>query len=68
MLFFHGNTLHASGANESQQGRWSLVGSYTAAGNPWAGPAAAKRGEVVDKLDDEGLAAAVQGYWAAVQG
>ncbi len=68
VLFFHGNTLHASSPNNSDQGRWSLVSSYTAAGNPWVGPVDAReRGGVVDKLDDAELAAKVQKYWQRVQ-
>ena len=32
-LFFHGNTLHASDANESPDSRWSLICCYNAARN-----------------------------------
>jgi ectoine hydroxylase-related dioxygenase (phytanoyl-CoA dioxygenase family) len=67
VLFFHGNTLHASGANLSQQGRWSIVGSYVAVSNPWVIPKSADRGLPVEKLDDASLAELVQRHWEAVQ-
>lgn len=34
VLYFHGNTLHASSPNLSSSSRWSIVYSYAAAGNP----------------------------------
>src|SRR5690606_1777313 len=32
-VFFHGNTLHCSAANESDKPRWSLICCYNAARN-----------------------------------
>ena len=34
VLYFHGNTLHASSPNLSSTSRWSIVYSYAAASNP----------------------------------
>jgi ectoine hydroxylase-related dioxygenase (phytanoyl-CoA dioxygenase family) len=36
VLYFHGNTLHASAPNLSETSRWSIVYSYAAADNPVA--------------------------------
>ncbi len=38
VLYFHGNTLHASDPNLSEQPRWSLIYAYVAASNPYVLP------------------------------
>ena len=67
VLFFHGNTLHASAANASQQGRWSIVGSYVSMSNPWVIEIPAGKDTAVEKLDDAGMAELVQRHWEVVQ-
>ncbi|MBT3346232.1 MAG: phytanoyl-CoA dioxygenase family protein [Gemmatimonadetes bacterium] len=37
-LIFHGNALHASNANHSQTGRWSMVYAYVPSTNIWMLP------------------------------
>ena len=66
VLFFHGNTLHASASNVSKQGRWSIVGSYVTVSTPWVIPVPEGKGAAVEKLDDDSIAELVQRHWEAV--
>jgi len=66
-LYFHGNTLHASDANLSDQSRYSLVYSFVAASNVWVVPETPNKCTRLDKLADEGLAKAMQSHWERVQ-
>lgn len=67
-LFFHGNTLHASDANLSDQSRYSLVYSFVATSNVWVDPDNRNQCTRIGKLADEDLAMAMQSHWERVQG
>ena len=68
VLYFHGNTLHASDPNLSCQGRWSLVGSYAVVSNVWTvSEALNSQNPYPEKLDDEQFEAAVRRYWEDVK-
>jgi ectoine hydroxylase-related dioxygenase (phytanoyl-CoA dioxygenase family) len=60
VLYFHGNTLHASDQNLSSTSRWSLVLSYVAASNTVVVPEDPTR--IVEKLDDEAVRQIGEGY------
>ena len=66
-LFFHGNTLHASDANLSDQSRYSLIYSFVAASNVWVVPETPSTCTRLDQLADEELAMAMQSHWERVQ-
>ena len=63
VLYFHGNTLHASDPNLSSQGRWSMIYAYAGSSNPCVKPGVQEKLTRVEKLDDEGLRAAAQRHW-----
>ena len=67
-LYFHGNILHASDPNLSQQSRWALIYAFVAAGNTVVLP------EVEEKLgppnegwSDEDVIAAIERHERAIQ-
>ena len=66
VLFFHGNLLHASDANLSQHGRWSVVCSCVAARNPWVRDPKANKCEALEAMPDAQFSAALQRCWTAV--
>jgi phytanoyl-CoA hydroxylase len=54
-LFFHSNLLHRSGANLSDNSRWSLISCYNRAGNvPYNEPSGSSTVPIV-MVDDEAL-------------
>ncbi len=66
-LYFHGNTLHASDANLSDQSRFSLVYSFVAASNVWVDTENENECILIEKLSDEELAIAMQRHQEQAQ-
>ena len=66
-LYFHGNTLHASDPNTSDQSRFSLVYSFVAASNVWVDTESENQCTLVEKLTDKEVADAMQRHWERVQ-
>ena len=67
VLYFHGNTLHASEPNLSSQSRWSLIYAYVAASNPYVLPDwPDDQCPLIEKWDDSEVDAAAQRHWKAV--
>jgi ectoine hydroxylase-related dioxygenase (phytanoyl-CoA dioxygenase family) len=56
-LFFHGNTLHASDANDSPNPRWSLICCYNAARNDPYKDSHHPRYTPLDKVPDAAIRA-----------
>ena len=67
VLYFHGNTLHASEPNLSSQPRWSLIYAYVAAANTYVLPDwSADQCPLIEKWDDSEVEAAARRHWEAV--
>ena len=67
VLYFHGNTLHASDPNLSEQPRWSLIYAYVAASNPYVLPDWPEdQCPLVEKWSDGEVEDAVRAHWEAV--
>jgi len=58
VLYFHGNTLHASNPNLSSTSRWCLIFAYVPSTNRWVLPAAPQLGTLT-KLDDAAFRSAL---------
>ena len=67
VLYFHGNTLHASDPNLSEQSRYSLIYSYVAASNVWVLPDEQNGCTRVDGLSDADVADSLNRHWDRVQ-
>ena len=67
VLYFHGNTLHASEPNLSLQPRWSLIYAYVAASNTYVLPDwPDDQCPLIEKWDDSKVDAAARRHWEAV--
>ncbi len=58
VLYFHGNTLHASNPNLSNTSRWCLIFAYVPSTNRWVLPEAPQLGTLT-KLDDAAFRSAL---------
>lgn len=65
VLYFHGNTLHASEPNTSSYSRWCLILSYTAAHNMPFDPQRAMY--AVEKWSDDKVREIGQRHWEEVE-
>jgi ectoine hydroxylase-related dioxygenase (phytanoyl-CoA dioxygenase family) len=54
-LFFHGNILHSSSRNNSDNARWSIISAYNLASNKPYLDEPASAYTVVDKLPDKAI-------------
>ena len=67
VLYFHGNTLHASEPNLSSQPRWSFIYAYVAASNTYVLPDwPDDQCPLIEKWDDSAVDAAARRHWEAV--
>ncbi|MDA0336540.1 MAG: phytanoyl-CoA dioxygenase family protein [bacterium] len=66
VLYFHGNTLHASNPNLSNTSRWCLIFAYVPSTNRWVLPGAPQLGTLT-KLDDAAFRSALTTHEDRIQ-
>jgi ectoine hydroxylase-related dioxygenase (phytanoyl-CoA dioxygenase family) len=63
-MFFHGNTLHRSDPNLSENPRWTLIGCYNTKHNdPYKQPSGHPAYHKLNKIEDTQVKVLARSYW-----